>query len=392
MLVRPEIYLDSNAGMPLRPEVSDALRRLLSTPLVGRGTPLPNPSSVHSHGRKAKKLLNQSREKIAHSFGPHVLPEEILLTSSGTEANQTAIRSALAPALERGERVHWITTRVEHDATLKMTTELKAQGVEVSFLPVDEQGRPRISLLGELVQPSTRLISAIWVNNETGVFTDVMALTQEASRLGVPVHLDAAQAWGKVPLDLSACGATWVSFSGHKIGALSGTGVLWRRKGAPLRALIPGQQELGLRGGTENLLGIVSLGAAAEALSPIEWETALLPMRKRWEERILRIPGAILNGAEATRIANTMNFSFEGVERADLVAALDLQGFSVSSGSACSSGVSEPSHVLLAMGRSPGMAGSSIRISFFEELSDEVLASFSKALEECLEKVRKSSN
>ena len=392
MLRRAATYLDSNAGAPLRPEVVEALLSILNTDSqLGLSGLLPNPSSIHSHGRKAKRLVAEAREKIACSLGASVDPEQLIFTSSGTEANQLAVKACLEPKLLQGGAPHWILTPVEHDSNLQLVQWLRERGGSVDFLPVDEEGRPRISLLPELWKPETALVSAVWVNNETGVITDVAALSSEVKRLGGLLHLDAAQAWGKLPVDLHALGANLVTFSGHKIGALAGSGLLWVGRGVPIRALIAGKQEKGRRGGTENFLGIVAMGAAAETLNPSVWASRVEICRD-WIEREARarIPGTWVNGGGAQRVANTLNLNFEGVEGDGLVMALDLAGFSVSSGSACSSGVLEPSHVLLAMGRTRAQAMAAVRVSLADELSEEIREEFVKALEQSVARVRQS--
>ncbi|MFL5812241.1 MAG: cysteine desulfurase family protein [Bdellovibrionia bacterium] len=384
-------YLDANAGAPLGPEVREALLRALSSEL------LPNPSSIHAFGREAKKLLNDARENVARSFGVSSSSDQITFTSSGTEASQLAIRSVLEPAFHRGEKPHWITTPVEHDATLRMIDWTKERGGSVSFLPIDSNGAPDAQALSELVTPATRLVSAIWVNNETGVISNVEKLSEKAAQAKIPLHLDGAQAWGKLELDLPKLGAAFVSFSGHKIGALSGTGVLWKAK-APLHfdgALSPvilGTQESLRRGGTENLAGIISLGEASMRLKPAPWDSRVRPVRERLEKEILgRISEVKVNGAGAPRVANTLSLSFEGINRSGLVPALDLAGFAVSSGSACSSGVDEPSHVLMAMGHSKGSASASIRVSLCDEISEETQNRFIEALSASVQRLRKSN-
>jgi cysteine desulfurase len=391
MSARLATYLDANASAPLRPEVREALERTLASSEL-----VPNPSSIHSFGRKAKKILNGAREKIARSFGDLSFGsghDPITFTSSGTEASQLAIRSVLEPAFLRGEKPHWITTPVEHDATLRMIDWTKERGGSVSFLPVDSNGAPDVSRLRELVTPSTRLVSVIWVNNETGVVTDVLRLSAEASDAGLPLHLDGAQAWGKIELSLPKTGAAYVSFSGHKIGALSGTGVLWKSKPAtPIASVIFGNQEQGARGGSENVFGILSLGAAADVLRPVAWDEEIRTSRDQMEEKVLKaLQGVRVNGAGAARVANTLSLSFEGIERFGLVPALDLEGYALSSGSACSSGVSEPSHVLRAMGHTLGLAAASIRISLAEPMSEPDIDSFVAALSRCVYRMRNSS-
>lgn len=388
MSARAAIYLDANAGAPLHPQVREALLSFLGEPHQAS----LNPSSIHSHGRSAKRLIQSAREAVLASLtspssSSLTRADQILFTSSGTEANQHVIRSVFEPLLKQGKRPHWLTTRVEHASVLELTDWLKEQGGEISYLPVDENGLPRESLLRESLRPETALVSVLWVNNETGAVADARSFaaalrdangSRQARAL---LHLDAAQAWGKTEIDLAELGADFLTFSGHKIGALPGTGVLWAGNPKVLQPLIHGSQEKSQRGGTENVLGILSLGVAARALEPRQWDRRVRPLRDRLEREILeRVPGAIVNAASAPRVANTVSVSFDGLEGAGLVQALDLAGFSVSVGSACASGSAEPSHVLLALGRSEAQAKASLRISLVNELPWEELERFLAAL------------
>jgi cysteine desulfurase len=391
MSARTAIYLDANAGAPLKPAALLAIQKAVA------GTPgaafsfVPNPSSIHSHGRLAKRWLAEAREKIARSLGHRVDVEQLVFTSSGTEANQLAIRSVLEARLERGEKPHWITTSIEHDSALQMAEWLLKRGGTVSFLPVSAQGRVDVSQVVALLKPETALVSAMWVNNETGVITDMAELVREVRKSSSPVtlHVDAAQAWGKLPLDLTAMGADLVTFSSHKIGALAGSGLVWVARGTPLSALIRGKQEKGRRGGTENLLGIMAMGAAAADLDPLAWAARVAPLRDQLQRVISeRLSGTRINGEDAPRVANTLNVSFDGVEGDGLVMAMDLAGYSVSSGSACSSGVLEPSHVLMAMGRTEAQAMSALRVSLVDEMPWHVLEGFVGALEKAVQRVR----
>ncbi len=410
-MARTAIYLDANAGAPLRPEVVAKLREVLfqeflqekSGSSAAAASPsstslgsllLPNASSIHSHGRRAKRWLAEARERIAQSLGPAVDPEQLIFTSSGTEANQLAVRSELEVALKRGGPVHWITTSVEHDCVIQLKAWAEARGIEVSLLPLDEAGAPQVGRLREWVRPGeTALVSLLWVNNETGVMTDVALAASICRELQVPLHLDGAQAWGKLEIDLAALGARWVAFSSHKIGAPAGVGVLYAGRGAKTEAVLLGKQEKGRRAGTENLLGIIATGAAAETLQPTAWQERVGPLRDRLEEWVRsRLPGVRVNGAGAARVANTLNLSFEGLGGEGLVMALDLAGYSVSSGSACSSGAIEPSHVLLAMGRSRDEATSAIRLSLHESTRWEELEGFGLALEGVLNRIRSRQN
>ena len=383
---RAAIYLDSNASARVHPQALEAIASVLE-----RGERLlPNPSSIHEAGRKGKRLLAEAREKIAFSLGPKTDAEQLVLTSSGSEANQLAIRSVLAPQLSRGEKPHWITTPIEHDSVLQMRSWLEGAGGHVSFLPVNSEGVPDFSALPALWRPETRLVSVVWVNNETGVVSPLEGLAGQVRALGGRLHIDAAQAWGKIEIDVEKLGADLVTVSGHKIGGLAGTGVLWVGRGVPVTPVILGKQEKGRRGGTENLLGAVALGAAAQAIHPSGYAETVGPLRDRLESAICaKLPGTIVNGAGSRRVSNTLNLSFEGIEGDGLVIALDLEGYSVSSGSACASGVLEPSHVLLAMGRSKGQAMAAVRVSLSEHETWEQLEGFVEALGRVVERMRR---
>jgi len=386
LLAKAATYLDSNAGAPLKSQVREALCSLFSGE---SGVLIPNPSSIHSHGRFAKRVLADAREKIARSLGPNTDPEQLVFTSSGSEANQLAIRSVLGPRLSRGDKPHWITTPMEHDSNLQMANWVTQSGGKVSFLRVNPDGTPDILSISELLCPETALVSLVWVNNETGVISDLPAMTQKLQGLSIPLHVDAAQAWGKLPMDEQRIHAQFLTFSAHKIGGLAGAGGLYLERGNSVSAAILGKQEKGRRGGTENLLGIMAMGVAAGELKPQEWAGRVAPVRDRLQQEICqRIEGVQVNGSQAARVANTLNLSFKGVEGEGLVLALDLAGYCVSSGSACSSGVLAPSHVLLAMGLTRAQAMSAVRVSLADELPWEVLSGFVLALEKAVSRVR----
>lgn len=398
MLEKVAIYLDSNAGAPLKPAVLEAL-------LSGFGPGsrpgfrdncviIPNPSSIHSHGRLGKRAIAEAKEKIAISlgFGPGKKTDlsQFHFTSSGSESNQTTIRSVFEPLFDQGKTPHWITTAAEHDSNLQMVSWFENKGGQVSYLPLDSTGAPQIHCLESLIQPETALISVIWINNETGVITDVPSLVQVAKKFHIPLHLDAAQAWGKVNIDLTTLGADWVTFSGHKIGAFAGIGVLWTPYVNKIRSTVFGKQDLGRRGGTENLIGIIGLGAAAATIEPEAWSLRVEALRDQLETEIIKkIPGVLVNGGRSRRVANTLNLSFEGLESEGLVMALDLEGYSVSAGSACSSGVVEPSAVLLAMGRTPAQAKAAIRVSLPDVMSWQLLEGFIDSLARIVARFRR---
>ncbi|MCM2322477.1 MAG: cysteine desulfurase [Oligoflexia bacterium] len=391
MSEKAAIYLDANAAAPLKAEVLEALSGVLKTESIGFPS---NPSSVHSHGRSARRFLFEARQQVALSLGSQVFLDELIFTSSGTESNQLALRLALESRLLRGEKPHWILSAAEHDSLVQMRAWLEERGGKVSELPLDAEGRPRVAELDRLWRPETALVSLIWVNNETGVITDIAEASAQVRARGGLLHLDAAQAWGKLPLDARTSGADLLALSGHKIGAPAGTGALWVsrafavRNGRPVPAIV-GKQEQGRRGGTENLLGAIGLGAAAAALDPRSWATRVGASRDRLEREIVeRVPGARINGRGAARVANTINLNFEGVKQDGLVLALDLAGYSVSSGAACSSGVAEPSRVLLAMGRSESEARAALRISLADELPWETMEGFLTALAASVARLR----
>lgn len=393
MSAKAKIYLDSNAGAPLKPQVLEALLPLFAEASREREAfvhSLSNPSSIHSHGRNAKRLLARAREQIALSFGPKCAPEEVVLTSGGSEANQLAIRGVLEPLLLNGQKPHWITTPVEHDSVLQMVEWFRKRGGSVTFLPVDENGAPVTEAIFDHLEIQTALVSLIWVNNETGVITDFRGIPGKLRERGIKLHLDGAQAWGKISFALNESVADLVSFSAPKIGALSGSGVLWVSRDVQVSPVILGKQERGRRGGTENLLGALAMGTAAESLNADIWTERIGKLRDQLQDAICRqIPGSIINGKGASRVGNTLNVQFEGIEGESLVMPMDLAGYSVSSGAACSSGVQEPSHVLMAMGRSREQAMAALRISLPDEHSWEQLEPFVTTLAETVERLRR---
>jgi cysteine desulfurase len=389
MLTKAGIYLDSNAGASLRPQVVATLLSFLAGEKVGKEGGQPtcvlNPSSSHSYGRQAKRLLSTAREQVARSFGSGTDPDQMIFTSSGTEANQLAIRSVLEKSFLSGKKPHWITTKTEHDSVLRMTEWVRARGGEVSYIPVDRNGLYDFSAIEKLWREETVLVSLLWVNNETGVINDLAPMVEWVSRHGAVLHVDAAQAWGKIPLNLSTVGAHLVAFSGPKIGALGGSGVLWVAKAMPnhstFEPMLLGNQEKARRGGTENVLSAMALGVAAIQLDPKSWAHKVAPLRDRLQSTVCeKLTGVTVHGSAAPRVANTLNLSISGIQGDALVDALDLAGFCVSRGSACSSGISRHSHVLQAMGFSDDMTGSSIRISLPDDVLWSDLEQFSEAL------------
>lgn len=400
---RTGIFLDSNAGTPTPLNV----RQALLSHLEGAGARVAaNASSIHTYGRSMRNALDEARDAVARSLGTD--PEQLVFTSSGSESNQLAIKAVLDAAFVNDPHPRWILSAVEHDCVRALCEGFEARGGIVHTIGVDAEGALNLSELYAALQtsdakPASRvaLVSLVWVNNETGVLLPletIQQISRACEAAGAHFSLDACQAWGKVPIQVDELGAQWVSFSAHKIGGLSGTGVLWVAPQAQMpfgvslggaSGTVLGKQEKGRRGGSENTMGIIALGAAASIVDPISYAKTLAPLQQHLERLVLeRIPGAHINGHSAPRVCNTSNFSFDQIEGDGLVMALDLEGFCVSAGSACSSGVMEPSHVLLAMGRSRGQALAAVRVSLHLETTQVQIDAFVEALSTVVSRFR----
>lgn len=349
------IYLDNNATTQVAPEVLEAMIPYLHE-LYG------NPSSMHSFGGQVASVLRRARESVAHLVGAD--PEEILFTSCGTESDNTAILSALSIYPEKR---HIVTTRVEHPAVKVLCEHLKERGCVVTELPVDSEGRLDMERYESALSKDTAIVSMMWANNETGVMFPVEEAARLARERGILFHTDAVQAVGKIPINMKSNSIDMLSLSGHKLHAPKGVGVLYVRKGTKFSPfLIGGHQEKGRRGGTENTAGIIALGRACElAAGNMEREnTTVKRLRDRLEESLLNaIPNSKVNGDRWNRLPNTTNISFEFVEGEGILLLLDQFGICASSGSACTSGSLQPSHVLRAMGVPFTMAHGSVRFS-----------------------------
>ena len=351
------IYMDANATTPLLPEVVEAMRPFWAEQFG-------NASSIHQQGQQARAAVDHARESVARLLGCRAA--EIVFTSGGTESDNMALFGVLSP----GD--HLVTTAIEHHAVLHAAEELAERGVEVTFLPCTPQGLIEVSALEAALRPTTKLVSIMLANNETGVVQPVRVLADAAHAAGALFHTDAIQGAGKLPLDVKALGCDLLSLSGHKMYAPQGVGALFVRRNVRLKPMFfGGLHERGRRPGTENVAGIVGLGRAAEqAMAWLAADTApdspdsLAALRDRLEQGILAaVDEAGVNGGGAVRVANTSNLYFDRVEAEALVIALDLKGLAVSGGSACQSGATEPSHVLLAMGLSEARARASVRFS-----------------------------
>lgn len=352
------IYMDNNATTKVAPEVLETMLPYFSD-FYG------NPSSMHSFGGQVGKAISQAREQIANLLFAGV--DELVFTSCGTESDSTAILSALQA---HPEKRHIVTTRVEHPAVKNLCESLDSltgHKHRVTQLPVGRDGTLDLDRYEESLSDDTAIVSVMWANNETGVIFPIGEMAAMAKSRGILFHTDAVQAVGKVPINLVETPIDFLSLSGHKLHAAKGIGVLYVRKGAPFAPfMIGGHQEHGRRGGTENVASIIGLGKACELAGALmeEENTRVKALRDRLEKGLLeKIPNAILNGHKTMRLPNTANISFEYVEGEAILLHLDRYNICASSGSACTSGSLEPSHVLRAMGVPFTAAHGSIRFS-----------------------------
>jgi len=348
------LYLDHNATTPIDPLVCDAMLPWLRNEFG-------NPSSIYGLGRRAAAALTKAREQVATLVGAQ--PSEIIFNSCGTEATNTAILSALA--IDPDKR-HVITSTVEHSATIKLCEYLATRGYEITWLPVDDQGKFDLVKLEAAITSDTAVVSLLWANNETGILFPVEEIAAITKRKKVPLHLDAVQAAGKVPINLETVGAQYVSLSAHKLYAPKGVGALYLNRKARYTPLLRGSQEETRRGGTQNVSSIVAFGKAAE-LATAALLTApehIAALRDRFEQTLLStIEGVRRNGAAEPRLPNTSNLTFSGIEAESALLLFDQEGLCCSAGSACSSGSINPSHVLTAMGVTRDEARASLRFS-----------------------------
>lgn len=351
------IYFDHNATTPVDPAVVEMVCRVLRDEFG-------NASSVHHFGQRAKSLLDEARTAVADLIRAD--PSEVVFTSGGTEADNFALRG-VAEALEPTGRKHLIASAIEHEAVLNTLKALSRRGWRTTLLPVDASGVVRVEALEQAVADDTALVSIMHANNEIGTIQPVAELARAAHARGALFHTDAVQSVGKVPVDVGALGVDLLSLSGHKFNGPKGAGALWIKRGTRIGAVMTGgKHERNRRAGTENVPAMSGLGVAARlAAAKLGAEaTRLAALRDDLERRVLdAVDGTAVNGVPGGRVPNTTNISFEGVEAESLLIALDLEGIAVSTGSACSSGTLEPSHVLRAMGLPAHRTQNSIRIS-----------------------------
>ena len=351
------IYFDHNATTPIHPAVADTMAAALREEFG-------NPSSVHHFGQRAKAAIDNARSAVAALIGAD--PSEVVFTSGGTESDNLAIRGT-AEALERGGRRHLIASGIEHEAVLNTLKALARRGSDTTLLSVGDTGVASADDLRAALRDDTALVSMMHANNEIGTIQPIAELARVAHERGALFHTDAVQSAGKIPIDIKVLGVDLVSISAHKFYGPKGVGAIWIRRGLRLLPISTGgKQERNRRAGTENVAGIVGMGAAAEVAREkmADEGVRLAALRDRLEEGILRaVPRTMVNGARTSRVPNTTNISFDRVEAESLLIGLDLEGIAVSTGSACSSGTLEPSHVLKAMGFPPHRTQNSIRFS-----------------------------
>ena len=376
------IYLDYNATTPLRPEVRDAMMPYL-TEAFGNG------SSIHAYGREARTAIDTAREQVADLIGAKS-PSEIIFTGSGTEADNHAIKGLTELQKSRGKGNHIITSSVEHHAVLYTCQYLEQRGFEVTYLPVDRYGRMSIEQLREAVRDTTVLISIMHVNNENGTVQPLEEICEIAQEHEVPLHTDAVQSVGKLDMNVQELGVNLLAFSGHKIYAPKGIGILYIRRGTRLANLVHGgSHERNRRAGSENVPAIVGLGTAAD-LAKQEQNTYAQHLDALTQRLRIGLDAHIdrlhYNGHPDHCAPGTLNVSFEAVEGESLILRLDMEGICVSTGSACTSGSMEPSHVLAALGLPPRLAQGTVRFSLGRNTTeaeiDEVIAKLPKVIQQ----------
>ena len=376
------IYFDHNATTPVDPGVTEALIRVLRDEFG-------NASSVHHFGQRAKAVLDDARSAVGSLIGAE--PSELVFTSGGTESDNFAIRG-VAEALEPTGRRHLIATAIEHEAVLVTFKALARRGWRTTLLPVDTTGIVKPAALEAALTDDTALVSVMHANNEIGTVQPIADLARLAHARGALFHTDAVQSIGKIPVDVRTLGADLLSLSAHKFNGPKGAGALWIKRGTRITAILTGgKHERARRAGTENVPAIAGLGVAAQlAARKLGSDTArLAALRDRLEAGVLSsVEGTAVNGAREPRVPNTTNISFEGVEAESLLIALDLEGIAVSTGSACSSGTLEPSHVLRAMGFPPHRTQNSIRISLGAGNTDAEVEYFLGKLPATVQKLR----
>lgn len=381
---RKTIYFDHAATTPVSSEVLEKMLPYL------KGN-FGNPSSIYFLGRESKKAIEEAREKVANAIGAN--PREIFFTGSGTEADNWAIKGVAYSNRNKGN--HIIATSIEHHAVLHACRYLESDGFEVTYLPVDENGLVSPEDVLKEIKPGTILISVMFANNEIGTIQPIKEIGKIAKDRGIIFHTDAVQAVGSVPIDVNDLNVDLLSMSAHKLYGPKGVGALYIRKGVKISSFIHGgAQERGRRASTENVAGIVGLGEAIKIATENMEENnkKLMSLRDRTIEEVLeKIPYTRLNGDRYKRLPGNVNFSFEFIEGESLLLMLDMKGIAASSGSACTSGSLDPSHVLLAIGLPHEIAHGSLRITFGKDNTHEDIDALMDVLPEIVGRLREMS-
>jgi len=377
------IYVDNNATTQVSPEVLEEMLPYFNE-FYG------NPSSMHTFGGKVEQKITEARTRIASLLGAS--PEEIIFTSCGTESDSTAIRAAV---LSNPGKKHILTSRVEHPAIKNHYEYLSKNGYRVTFVPVDRKGRLDLDYLYDNLGDDTALVSIMWANNESGVIFPIEEISKIVREKGIVFHTDAVQAVGKIPMDLNTMAVDMLSLSGHKLHGPKGVGALYVRRGTKYTPfMIGGHQERGRRGGTENVASIIGLGKAAElaAAHLSDNYSQVKQLRDKLENEILKhVSNTIINGDRDHRLPNTTSIAFEYVEGESILLMMDEFGICASSGSACTSGSLEPSHVLRAMGVPFTAAHGSVRFSLSKYNTEEEIDFIIEKLPPIIERLRELS-
>ncbi len=376
-------YLDYAATTPVDARVFEAMHPYLSD-VFG------NPSALYQEGQRARCAVRHAREQVAALL--HAETEEIFFTSGGSESDNWALKG-MAFALRRaGRGAHIVTSAIEHHAVLNAVQWLAGEGFDVTVLPVDEAGRVSPEAVKDAVREDTILVSIMMANNEVGTIEPIAEIGAFLREKGIFFHTDAVQAAGHIPVDVQALHVDALSLSAHKFYGPKGVGALYLRRGwVPDPLVHGGAQERDMRAGTENVLGLVGLGAAAAlAAAKMDAEsTRLATLRQHLADGIAEITGSWVNGDAVSRLPGNLNFGIEGIDHEPLLIRLDIDGFSVSAGSACSAGSLEPSHVLLAMGQTKEQAASAVRVSMGRYTTQEEVDNFLRSLDHAVKAMRK---
>lgn len=378
------VYADNAATTRIAPQVLDAMLPYLKEEYG-------NPSTLYKLGREAKIAIEKAREQVAQVIGAKA--EEIFFTGSGTEADNMALKGVLYGPAGKGKK-HLITTKIEHHAILHTAMALEKEGFQVTFLDVDKNGRVDLEELKQAITPDTALVSIMAANNEVGTIQPIEEIGKICREKGVLFHTDAVQAFGHMPLDVNKMNIDLLSLSAHKINGPKGSGALYIRRGLGLRPVIEGGgQERNRRSGTENVAGIVGLGQAAQLAmeTMVEESARLKALAKKLTDGVLQIPETILTGDSENRLPGACSFAISAIEGESLVLYLDMEGICTSTGSACSTGSLDPSHVLMAIGLSHEVSHGSLRVTLGRFNTEEEVNYIIETLPKVVEKLRSMS-